>query len=160
MSRSDSHLDDAYRRFHKHNPDRTIDMPKAWVPGPMAFMGHAADVGYTRATSHSDKDARYVHDIKTVVEVYRRKRRSEKADKTFDMFEQCLIVLGYALGFSYIDDKGKQEIQAQPGWYLCTPESRDMLAIVDESGVLYVMTGGLRIDDWIYDSDENGHLSR
>jgi len=141
-----------YRNFHGVPPNKFIDM-NVWVPGGMVLAGKGKDVGYGILNKHSNKDGWYVHDFGSSVQVYRKAKGGEQADKTWSSFPRQLTVLGYNIGFSYIDDDGQlKEVKGSNKKYLAVTPNKKTLVVVGNSGVEYVMEGGsMRVEDWIYD---------
>lgn len=141
-----------YRNFHGVPPNQIIDM-QVWVPGGMVLAGKGKDVGYGILNKHSNKDGWYVHDFGSSVKVYRRAKSGERADKTWSSFPRQLTVLGYNIGFTYVDDDGQlKEVKGSNKKYLGVTPNKKTLVVVGNKGVEYVMEGGsMRVEDWIYD---------
>lgn len=140
-----------YRFFHGVPPDKSIDMD-IWVPGEMVLVGKGEDVGYGIMNKHSNKDGWYVHDFGPDVKVYRRARRGESPDRIWSSFPPTLTVLGYNIGFTYIDEDGNmKEVKGSKSKYLGVTPNKKTLVVVGKNGVEYLMEGGMmRVEDWIY----------
>lgn len=145
-----SHASD-YLRFHGVDPD-TVFEAKAWVPGPLVYIGRGVDVGYNIIDHRSNKDGWYVHDFGHGVSVYRRARDNEQPTKVLSNFPGELLVLGSNLGFTYEDEQGRQrEVKGSLRKKLCTTPDKRKLVIVGPSGVEFMAWGGkMRVVDWIY----------
>jgi len=143
-----------YEHFHGTEPSEVLDM-EVWVPGGMVLVGVGKDVGYGILNEASKKDGWYVHDFGDQVKVYRRARQGERADKTWSSFPHQLTVLGYNLGFTFLDGGvggSMQEVKGSEGKYLGVTPNKLTLVVVGPKGVEYLMEGGnMRVDDWIRD---------
>jgi hypothetical protein len=140
-----------YHTFHGVEPSKMIE-GRMWVPGELVLMGMALDVGYGISEPCSSKDGWYVHDFGRGVKAYRRAEEGEQADKTYRRFPTELMVLGYALGFTYEDGDSIYEVKGSNRKKLAVTPNKKTLVIVGSSGVEFLMTGGnMRVTDWIRD---------
>ena len=134
-----------YKVFHGVDPNRVLDAPKAWRPGPLVLIGDGVDVGYGIRDKRSTKDGWYVHTFGKGVKVFRRAKHGETPSRTYKSFPQDLMVLGYNLGYT-VRPKGQQKMVEVKG------STKKWLAVIGPSGVEIVMTGGnMRVEDWIRD---------
>ncbi len=144
----------AYEIFHKHSPDAVDEVYGVWYPGELVKIGVGQDIGYGNDHERTEKHGWYVHDFGPRVEIFRRARPGERADKTISDFPaENLWVLGYNLGFTYRDASGAlHEVKSSRRKKLAaTPDGRT-LVVVGPDGVEFLATGGnMRVVDWIRD---------
>ena len=142
---------DSYLRFHGTEPSSVLE-GRVWVPGGMVCVGPAIDIGYGIIDRKSSKDGLYQHDHKGGVKVYRRAMSGERPDIAWKSFPRELWVLGKALGFAYKDAETgtERQVKGTSKLKLATNASGNMLVVLDNTGVLFVVKGGrLRVTDWI-----------
>lgn len=147
-------LADAYERFHGVAPQRATDIARAWVPGPLVYLGPSVDVSYQIVDSKSSKEKGvvYVHESKDGVKIYCRPdfAPGAKPTKHFKNFPKDLWVLGSFPGFTVKGPEGDVEIKGSTRKKMCTNAKGTMLVVVDDKGVLFVIKGGqMKVTDWI-----------
>lgn len=148
-------LEAKYRWFHATRPE-SEEYVYGWMPGSMKYFGagSAIDIGYEAVDEHSAKSQKYIHKFGPGVKVYQRARSRSQADIFFEDFPVELMVLGFPLGFTYLDLSGaRKEWKGSKNERLCCDDSGRLLVIVSlEQGVQFLFTGGrMQVRDWIYD---------
>lgn len=143
-----------YEAFHGVPPEKIRELNHAWTPGGMVLLGDAVDVGYRILDARSKKEVNqdYEHEHEAGVKAYRRTQKGERPTRTWRTFPGVLRVLGYNIGFSYADSNGDiHEVKGSRQKYLATDATGKLLAIVDPTGIEYILTGGsLIVKDWIH----------
>lgn len=144
----------AYKLFHKHAPDVVDEVHGVWYPGELVKIGVGQDIGYGNDRERTDKQGWYVHDFGPSVQIFRRAKPGERADKTISNFPaDSLWVLGYNLGFTYKTSDGSlHEVKGSRRKKLAATPDGKMLVVVGPGGVEFLATGGnMRVVDWIRD---------
>jgi len=147
--------DSWYERFHGTPPGEILE-GELWYPGEMVEIGTGLDIGYKIKDKKSSKEhlQDYVHEFNAGVKVFQRAsgKRTGKVRKWVN-FPRELRILGYNIGFSYTDTKGRtHEVKGSNKKYLAATPSNRTLVVVGPKGVEYVLEGGaMRCLDWIYD---------
>lgn len=141
-----------YRTFHEVEP-HSVTERTCWVPGGLMLLGAGVEINYEVNVADSAKDdgARYVHKFESNVKIYRRARANETPDVTWKNFPGDLMVLGYALEFTYENDEGVFETSPAKSDKLATTPDGKTLVVIGSSGVKFVARGGkMKVTDWIY----------
>jgi hypothetical protein len=141
-----------YRTFHQNDPKRITKSSSLRVPKQARLVGDALEVLYRsdKRDPSTGKQPRkpidYIHEHDEGVKVYLPDGRADTDVPDFIHTTTELVLLGDCLGFTYYDEEGDQEIEAQvsrplPELYTI-PSGRALLVIQNKRTILAIIWGG------------------